>query len=317
MYISSSVANQCERSCAGGERAGDYERLSTSLKKGASAAVVGQGNARQEYKSARQDQEEVPNALTVLFNMLTDAIAKLMQLLGDEATPGVIKPDTPSVAVQEKTILPVTPKPREALVDFSSRQNGEKPSNIWSGLYEQKQVFAQDYNVSTHVATIKVAMMRFGQSPMDVFRSVTPSGDGYDVTMRDDFKVHLSRGELKQVASSSNFSGDDQGMLKDANFILAAFIKRKKEGNVGNPPYASFDVALQESLKGEFHKRMLEGLGLVGHMRQALTGHLLEKGAIGLIDLSYRRSVAVIEGAMDQHGRKGEAPTRSHGYVLV
>ncbi|WP_339532360.1 hypothetical protein [Pseudomonas mucidolens] len=266
-----------------------------------------------------QDGGDFMMTLRSLFTLLTDVIGRLTKLLGDETVPYTVMPQiNPSVQVP---IDPVTPRELDlpsALEDFSVRRNGERPIKPWSGLYESPREFGQTYNVSVHVAAVKAAMLRFGQSPMDVFREVTPSGDGYDVVMRDDYKVHISRDQLKQVASSANFSGDDAGMLKDAHFITAAFIARKKDGSLGNPPFASFDAALQASLRGEFPKRMLQGLGLVGHMQMTLPNQVLEKDAIGVFEQGIQRGAVLAEGAVDRHGRKSEAvaPGGFRGYVL-
>lgn len=264
-----------------------------------------------------QDGGDFMMALMSLFTLLTDVIGRLTKLLGDDTVPDTVAPQIKPV-VQ----VPITPReldPPAVLEDLSIRRNGERPLKPWSGLYEPPREFGQTHNVSVHVAAVKAAMLRFGQSPMDVFREVTPSGDGYDVVMRDDYTVHISRDQLKRVASSANFSGDDPGMLKDAHFITAAFIARKKDGSLGNPPFTSFDAALQASLRGEFPKRMLQGLGLVGHMQMTLPDQALEKDAIGVFEQSIQRGAVLADGALDRHGRKGEAvaPGRFRGYVLI
>ena len=66
-------------------------------------------------------------------------------------------------------------------------------------------------------------MMHFGQKPTDIFRDVKETGTGYDVTMRDGFKLSLSRDEVRQAATAAltqirekfeTPSGPEEGLME-------------------------------------------------------------------------------------------------------
>ncbi len=103
---------------------------------------------------------------------------------------------------------------------------GNEPGNIWSG-------FKQGSNKGncTTAASIKIAMMRFGQKPTDIFKQVIASADGWNIQMRDDRWYHLSKSELTQATRRSEFSGDSPSMVADANFLYAVSAKRAQMEN--------------------------------------------------------------------------------------
>ncbi|WP_231422943.1 type III secretion protein [Pseudomonas sp. Leaf59] len=118
----------------------------------------------------------------------------------------------------------------EPVTDFlSAVPKGQKPDDILNGLrasYEHYPYFGSAGR-EEHVGAIKVAMMKFGQSPASVCEDVVNAGDGYSITMRDGFKLTLSNEELNLAFRAAKFSGGDEGMVKDASFLFAVMSKRK------------------------------------------------------------------------------------------
>ncbi|WP_225926952.1 MULTISPECIES: hypothetical protein [Pseudomonas] len=184
---------------------------------------------------------------------------------------------------------------------------GKKPDNIWSGFSQ-----GPDGNCVT-VSSIKAAMMHFGQKPTDVFKEVKERGDGYDVTMRDGFKLYLSKGELQLAAREARFKGDDPQMMTDANFMYAASAKRAQiEGNSGGPrendsnAQRSFMDALKSLNDGEHTREGLHRLGLKNHYRQGSHSDLAA-GKVGTVEYS-GHSMAVIGNQVELWGERGGAP---------
>ena len=122
-----------------------------------------------------------------------------------------------------------TAQQRDALRVFPVRPAGEKPADIALAFNATERRFGENFDCSTHAAVIKLMMVTFGQRPAAMFNELVPSGDGYDVTMKDEFKLHLSRQELQQASQASRFAGADSDVVKDANFVFAAFVKRKQQ----------------------------------------------------------------------------------------
>ncbi|WP_338487315.1 type III secretion protein [Pseudomonas trivialis] len=118
----------------------------------------------------------------------------------------------------------------EPVTDFlSAIPKGQKPDDILNGLrasYENYP-YLGSAGREEHVGAIKVAMMKFGQSPASVFEDVVNTGDGYRITMRDGFKLNISIEELNLAFRAAKFSGGDEEMVKDASFLFAVMNKRK------------------------------------------------------------------------------------------
>ncbi|SDT97565.1 type III secretion protein [Pseudomonas orientalis] len=112
---------------------------------------------------------------------------------------------------------------------LSEKTKGQKPDDIRNGLRATYENFPyQGTNGrEEHVAAIKVAMATFGQSPAGIFKDVVKSGDGYDVTMKDSFTLHITGEELHLAAKAAKFSGGDEGMIKDAHFLFGVMSKRR------------------------------------------------------------------------------------------
>jgi hypothetical protein len=129
---------------------------------------------------------------------------------------------------------------------LSEKARGQKPDDIRNGLRATYESFP--YHGATgreeHVAAIKVAMAAFGQSPTGVFTQVVRSGDGYNVTMKDGFKLHITGEELQLAAKAAKFSGSDEGMVKDAQFLFGVMSKRQHleqaRNNATDPFYSLY-----------------------------------------------------------------------------
>ncbi|WP_411378720.1 hypothetical protein [Pseudomonas sp. MPB26] len=193
---------------------------------------------------------------------------------------------------------------------------GNEPGNIWSGFKQ-----GEDGNCVT-VSSIKAAMMRFGQKPTDVFKDVKESGDGYDVTMRDGFKLHVSKDEVKQAAENARFQGDDPAMMTDANFMYAASAKRAQmEGNAGgwdendHNARRSFTDALKSLNDGEHSREGLDRLGLKNHHMPGFEADL-RNGAVGTWEYG-GHSMAVITNRLELWGQRGNNTAHSQGIITV
>ncbi len=112
---------------------------------------------------------------------------------------------------------------------LSAKAAGQKPNDIANGLratYEHFPYLGQ-LGTEEHVAAIKVTMMKFGQSPAGIFDEVAQVKGGYNITMKDGFKLHITDEELTLGTRAAKFSGGDEGMVKDACFLFAVMSKRK------------------------------------------------------------------------------------------
>lgn len=185
---------------------------------------------------------------------------------------------------------------------------GKKPDNIWSGFSQ-----GPDGNCVT-VSAIKAAMMQYGQKPTDVFKEVRATAQGYDVTMRDGFKLSLSKDELKQAATHARFKGDDPAMMTDANFMYAASAKRAQMENNDGTAGRSFQNAMNSLNDGEISREGLDRLGLKGRYRPA-TDADLRSSKVGTVEYD-GHSMAVIDGRIELWGRRGGVPQSGIATVL-
>ncbi|MPR02649.1 hypothetical protein F0169_11570 [Pseudomonas sp. MAFF 212408] len=184
---------------------------------------------------------------------------------------------------------------------------GEKPVDIVNGFNVRERRFGEDFDGSTHAAVIKMMMMTFGQSPADMFEHIQPSGDGYEITMKDEFKVHVSHQELQLAARASTFAGDDQGLVGSANVVLAAFVKRQQSVK----GHADFDTALAESLRGETTLRCLKSMGVYGMSQSVPASELVGAGEFGVLETHNVGSALVLDGVSHSYGKQRRV---DHGY---
>lgn len=186
---------------------------------------------------------------------------------------------------------------------------GKEQGNIWTGFKQ-----GPDGNCVT-VSAIKAAMMRYGKEPTDVFKEVKEAGDGYDVTMRDGYKVHFSKEEFKLAAKEARFEGDDPSMITSANFMFAASAKRAQMENNDGTAGGSFMAAMKSLNDGEYSREGLDRLGLKGLYRPA-TDADLRNSKVGTVEYN-GHSMAVINGRIELWGQRGGVPASGIATVLI
>ncbi|MBV6663544.1 hypothetical protein KV572_21545 [Pseudomonas yamanorum] len=255
--------------------------------------------------------------LAKLLELFTQFFTQLQSLLtGKEQTnivPTRVTP-APQTTVVPKPDAPLPAPTPQRLPDLSDKRNGAKPDNIWNGFRQ-----GPDGNCVT-ISAIKAAMMKFGQSPTDIFRSVQAVGDGYHVVMRDGFRLDLKKHELATAIRGSKFVlMRDPGMLKDAHFLFAVSAKRAQMENNDGRAARSFDAAVHSLNDGEDERVAGEGflrLGLRSHMKKVSVSAFQDKSLIGMVNRS-AHSVAVVDGCEEFYGRKGGPPRFGDAIALV
>lgn len=192
-----------------------------------------------------------------------------------------------------------------------SAAEGAKPHDILKAFTATRGNFCERFDNSTHAAVIKLMMMTFGQSPHDMFEKVEAVGDGYEITMKDEFKVHVSAEELRLTAQASRFSGSDGTAISQANVVLAAFIKRKQL--TGN--HERFESVLLKSLEGETTQNCLRGMGMMGFAQFVPTTYMAAGGALGIVETHNFGSAFVMDNTQHVYSEQRKVD-RSYGYML-
>lgn len=225
---------------------------------------------------------------------------------GGRRGPSVPRSDFgPSESMSNK---PVTEGARHFNYRPDNSNPGKKPDNIWSGFSQ-----GPDGNCIT-VSAIKAAMMQYGQKPTDVFKDVKETANGYDVTMRDGFKLSLTKDEVKQAARHAQFKGDDPAMMTDANFMYAASAKRAQMENNDGTAGRSFRAAMDSLNDGEDSREGLDRLGLKGRYRPASDADL-RNSKVGTVEYD-GHSMAVINGRVELWGGRGGVPKSGVATIL-
>lgn len=285
--------------------------------------------------SAKSSQELIPASNTSgvresgngswadVLTSLNTIMGWLRELLGRDALTtdkNTVTPDAePLVTVIPDKQVPLDiPKPviPDSPADLFMRKNGGKPKDIVNAFTATKPGFGDNFDVSTHGAVIKMMMLKFGQSPADVFDEVKRSTTGYDITMKDGFTVHVAHDELTRATQASRFGGSDEGAIRDASFIFAAFVKRKQMNALEFRADASFDEALEKTLSGEFPKRVLEGMGMTGFMQYVPSSLMQGKGTVGLLH-TYNKSAALVMDGVEYPYQSREKLRDTYGYRLT
>lgn len=194
--------------------------------------------------------------------------------------------------------------------------HSEQPTSPIATFDAPERGFGEHFNVSSHSAVIKLMMLTFGSGPSDFFNEVRGNGSGYDVTLKDGFRLHLSQQELQQAAVASRFTGSDGDVLSSAHFALAVFIKRKQLGSGNAVDQASFGAVLTQSLQGETTFNMLKGMGLSGHLQYVPTATVVSGGGVGVAD-SYDAGSSLIYAGKAHRFGKESPPDRTYMYTLV
>lgn len=162
----------------------------------------------------------------------------------------------------------------EPVGDFlSGKAKGQKPDDIRAGVsVAYDPVYTGSNENTDHLAAIKVAMMKFGQSPASIFTEVTRAEDGYNIVMRDGFKLHISNEELELAFKDAGFAGHDEEMIKDASFLRGVMTKRRYIEH--KPEWNPYDV-------DGYHYAYWTYPGFLAHSYSGLEGDVALK-ALGL-----------------------------------
>ena len=215
-----------------------------------------------------------------------------------------------NISVLARPVTPVSVR-GQALSELSSKRAGEKPADIVRAFNTAQRQFGESFDCSSQAAVIKLMMMTFGQHPAGMFNEVRRAGDGYEVTMKDEFKVRLSRQEIEQAAQASRFAGEDDGAVKDANFAFAAFVKRKQM----TQGYSTFSAALSKTTEGETVKRCLQGMGVYGLSQFVSSNDMKVSGTVGVMQTHDFGAALVNEGVRHHYGEQQKVGF-GYGYVL-
>ncbi|NWC94040.1 hypothetical protein HX855_06120 [Pseudomonas sp. IPO3778] len=260
-----------------------------------------------------RNTEQNSQLLNSMLDMFTRFFTQLQSLLSDKGAN--VEPG--AVPLHKTQVLPnadtSTPDPHtEHLPDLSSKRNGAKADDIWGGFRQ-----GPDGNCVT-VSAIKACMVKFGQSPTDIYKTVKKIPEGYQVTMRDGFSLKLSHQELAEGIRGAKFVGRDKEMLKDAHFLFAVSAKRAQMENNDGRAARSYSAAVRSLNDGEDERGAGEGflrLGVKAHMKKVPVSELA-KGTLGMVNRT-GHSVAVINGIEELYGKKGGAPRRGDAIALV
>ncbi|UII69763.1 hypothetical protein LVW35_19060 [Pseudomonas sp. HN11] len=192
----------------------------------------------------------------------------------------------------------------------------ENDASLITAFDARQRRFGEHYNASSHSAVIKLMMLTFGVRPADMFNEVRSTTDGFDVTMKDGYTLHLSEQELQQAGAASCFTGSDSEVLGSAHFALAVFIKRKQLGTRNTAGLPDFASVLAQSLQGETTFNMLKGMGLSKHLRYLPTATVVNEGGLGVADSYDAGSSLIHAGKAYRFGKQG-SPDRAYMYTLV
>lgn len=199
----------------------------------------------------------------------------------------------------------------EPVPAVSTPKAGVKLDDPVNAFNAGERQFGETFDASTHAAVIKMMMVTLGKLPTDVFSEVIPSGDGHTIVMKDQYRVHVSQAELMRVSQASRFAGQDPEAVKHANFMLAAFVKRKEQA--GN--YPTFEAALAKSLEGETSKRCLEGMGVFGLSRTVDARDMVGRDAVWVRQTHDFGAALVVDGFAHTNGKQVRADA-GRGYML-
>lgn len=208
---------------------------------------------------------------------------------------------------------PGVPPMSDLSSDIPVRAKGQKPVDMVRSFDVAERRFGEG-DTRRHASVIKMMMMRFGQSPQDVFDKVVAAAEGYDITMKDGFSLHLSKEEWSRTAGVSRFTGGDGGIVMDANFILAAYVKRVQLSSTDPDKQGSFERALSAVMLSDTVYRALKGMGMIGFLRIVEPEKMLKKGAVAVLD-NYAGEF-VLDGIKYSSGKQ-QPVVKDYGYMLA
>jgi len=251
----------------------------------------------------------ITDMLRELNNMITTLSARMggqqhrtlpaTKLIPDQ-TRSVLQPHSPplersALGVDSGSDVPETP--HRKFIRGNAENAGIKPTHIW-GAFSQEGVG----NCVT-VSAIKAAMAKFGHNPHGIYKQITEVKDGFEVTMRDSFKLHISFEELEEAQEGAGLRpGHSEDVLINAQFLYAVSAKRAQLENNDGDAEDSFEDAMVTLADGELAGEGLIRLGLRAHMAPTTVRELAE-GAIGVL-CNGPHQMAVVDGALDMWGTK-------------
>lgn len=258
------------------------------------AAATGKHSKANERHALEQLMSELNAVMLNLSRVLVKSGSSVDKLKSDKLPKLPKAPERVNSGVQ--AVLS-----GKKLFALSGKTPGVRPQDVWFGVR-----FSTQNNEGT-LSSIKAAMMRFGQSPLGVFSSVTPSGDGYDIVMRDGFKLRLTLKEIAQARFNGyqpGYTVEDGGMRKDVSFMYAAVAKRvqleNQDGSVKD-----FKGAIGKMQSDQSPGACLKRLGLSGHMRRTTWESLGTNGGIGVVAAGRNTNFAfegLLDGCNIKHG---------------
>ncbi|QUW67196.1 hypothetical protein KFQ04_07745 [Pseudomonas synxantha] len=225
-------------------------------------------------------------------------------------------------------LLRAVPTETSATHVMSGKDRGAPPSNLWTGLYAtyEKYPYFGRYDHDDWVAVIKAAMSGLGQSPLSIFDEVKDTGNGYNITMKDDFKLHISNDELALATHHAKFAGDDEGMLKDARFIFAIMNKRKHleaQYNYRKIDYRthihqhSFGAVLSSSDYGISGYEGLKLLGLDYQLQHVWSQDVGNQVAVPAMKVFSSKRGMINDGFMENYGHKKKVPQWIESFIVL
>jgi hypothetical protein len=279
----------------------------------------------QTVSTLSQSHTSVETTLTLFSNALNELMTALNNLLNRKPSLKTLNDDKPRSAATElpRTTLETTQVIDKATVPqsdefLSGKKSGEKPDDIWGGLFSSPvlTLYSSGAPLSSHVAGIKLAMQRFGQSPRDIFSEVTKLDTGLNITMRDGFKLHITFEELKLAQEGCQMLGDE-GMLKDAAFLFGALVKRKQIESFNASAPSDYAIAMWETNKGESAKNVLELLGMKNHIQSAKSHDIAANKGLGIVVKSPVESLAIVDGLADFNCTPSGVRKHQQAYLLT
>ncbi|MCF5050526.1 hypothetical protein GIW50_06165 [Pseudomonas syringae] len=234
------------------------------------------------------ENADMDTALNSIMDALSSLLGNIKQLVA-QLSPKKTEPNTPAPIPANPRYEPHTAKPysQTALVDGFRQQRGTM-------------------NCVT-VAGIKAAMQRFG-GPNEIYSSVQKTPDGYDISMRDNPNriFHVTNEEIDEATQKSGFTGNNEKMLKEANFMYAVSAKRAQFENNDGRASESFSAALATLDSWEHTHEGLYRLGLKNYVEQT-SAIDLANGAPGVM-ASDNHVYTVLNGRKDDYGTLGYRP---------
>ena len=236
----------------------------------------------------RAENADINQLMKNMMGVLISLMGNIKQLL-DKLTQTKTEPNAPASTPANPRYEPHAAKPysQTALVDGFRQKRGTM--NCVS------------------VAGIKAAMQRFG-GPNEIYSSVEKTRDGYDISMRDNPNriFHVTNEEIDEATRKSGFTGNNEKMLKEANFMYAVSAKRAQFENNDGRASESFSAALATLDSWEHTHEGLYRLGLE-HYVEHTSAMDLANGAPGVM-ASNDHVYTVLNGRKDNYGSLGYSP---------